>query len=227
MIGSQLREVGDDLRRRHSGCQVLDHVVDGDARAQAAIRWLKDNASDVRLRVDPNKIFATGESAGSIITLGLANRPKDNTGDFEDEGPNWGRNDATIAGAAPFAAGWMMNGPPTPEPYSAPPIAFVQRDWDALEYQGALQGFTRDLMTTGCPAALAFPDEHAVLQGDPSWLQFLVSRRGLQWTLMLWPSQAARWRWPASGGGGDFAGVREPRNPRPPINHLAAANDDP
>jgi acetyl esterase/lipase len=115
---------------------------------QSSVRWLKANAD--AYGIDPTKVFATGESAGAILSLELALRPEDPTGGAEEEnGPNSGTHDATIAGAVPFAAGWMLNGMPERVNEPAPPIAILQKDWDGMEWRGSLQMFTRDILTTG------------------------------------------------------------------------------
>lgn len=112
---------------------------------QAALRWLKNNASTYQ--VDTSRIFATGESAGGILTGGLAVRPTDHSGGAEDPGGPNGGSDATIAGGAPVAGGWIINGDGTIPPSTAP-LSFFQYDVDTPFYWGAVPSMTKKLMSS-------------------------------------------------------------------------------
>ncbi len=150
---------GDDCNRGAllAAQQLVRPAVDD---AQAAVRWLKINASALGFRDD--RIVATGESAGGILSTSLAYRPVDWTGGPEDAtGPNQAPGiDATIDGAAPYAGGWMVNGP-SAVPADAPPVAYVQRDVDTVLWQGAMQGYTLDLLTRA-QAAGRFGEYHGL-----------------------------------------------------------------
>jgi acetyl esterase len=65
------------VRNRH-GVQVVECVKD----AKAAIAWVRENAG--RLGIDPNKIAASGGSAGGHLVSTLINRPEDGIIDGRD-----------------------------------------------------------------------------------------------------------------------------------------------
>jgi acetyl esterase/lipase len=50
-------------------------MVDAKHDAQAAVRWLRANAT--QYRIDPNQIAAAGTSAGAITALSVGNNPED------------------------------------------------------------------------------------------------------------------------------------------------------
>lgn len=89
------------------------------------------------------------------------------------------------------------------------------------------------LASSGDPRLLLVDDYVCVeIHSEFAAHQFLMSRRGSDWRIVLWPST---WGWvaralppqPSGPGGEGPAGVREPTGPRPPHASGGAARDLP
>lgn len=97
---------------------LLEAVEDAQHDAQAAIRWVRANAAD--LRVDPARVMIAGHSAGGVTAFGAAFNP-DNDGDSGN--PGWPSRVAAGISQSGGSAIVLPPGSKPPLPGAAPMLA--------------------------------------------------------------------------------------------------------
>jgi len=100
-------------------------IVDAKHDAQAAVRWLRANAT--QYRIDPNQIAPVGSSAGGITALNVGNNPED---PGESGNPGYPSDVAAAVSVSGFG-GYFSPG-------DAPAILFNGTADETIPYQSAV-----------------------------------------------------------------------------------------
>jgi len=97
---------------------LLEAVTDAQHDAQAAIRWVRANAAD--LRVDPARVMIAGHSAGGVTAFGAAFNPEN---DGNSGNPGWPSRVAAAISQSGGSAILLPPGSRPPMPGDAPILA--------------------------------------------------------------------------------------------------------